>query len=222
MRSLVFSTVLCIVACNVASAQSGSLNGSTALRHSSGRPANIAETSWLFQPAPRQKVFQVEDLVHVHVKQNWAYDNSTTNQRKKNIETEARLTYWFRIPGLFKLPTSSGGTLPEIGGEIDHKTQNQGSMRRKETLDFQITCRVVSVQDNGNLIIEGTSSSQVGEEGKVMYVGGIIRPEDIGPDNTVNGSRVSELTVREIPSGNVYDTVRRPWGTRLMEHWKPF
>ncbi|MGL4594584.1 MAG: flagellar basal body L-ring protein FlgH, partial [Thermoguttaceae bacterium] len=71
-------------------------------------------------------------------------------------------------------------------------------------------------------VIEGDTSSIVGEEGKVMYVGGIIRPEDIGTDNTIDGSFVAGLTVREIPSGVSYDSVRRSWGTRLVEQWKPF
>lgn len=206
-----------------AQAQSGSLMGSSTLKLPSGRTIRMPEASLTYQPAPRQKVFQVEDIVHVHVKQDWAYNNTANNQRKKNIEAEGRLTYWSSFSGFLKFPTKTDTTvLPEIGGEIDHKTQNQGSMKRQETLDFKISCRVVSVQDNGNLHIEGTAMNQIGEEGKVMYVGGIIRPEDIGPDNTIHGSRVADLTVKELPSGNVYDTVRRPWGTRLLEHWKPF
>lgn len=206
-----------------ANAQSGSLMGSSSVILPSGRAIQMPESSLIYQPAARQKVFQAEDIVLVHIKQDWAYRNNAINQRKKKIETEGRITYFFKLPGLWKLPTKADtATLPEIGGEIDHKTQNQGTVNRTERLDFKISCRVVSVQDNGNLHIEGTSQQQIGEEGKVMYVGGIIRPEDIGPDNSVPGERVVDLTVKEIPSGNVYDTYRRGWGTQLMEHWKPF
>lgn len=205
------------------SAQNGSLMGRSTLTSPSGRTIKAPEASFTQQPAPRQKVYNVEDTVRVHINQNWAYQNTARNQRKKSIEAEARVTYWSSFAGFWKLPKKADvAALPEIGGEIDHKTQNQGDMTRREKLDFKITCRVVSVQDNGNLHIEGTSSQQIGEEGKVMYVGGIIRPEDIRADNTIEGDRVADLTVKEIPSGNVYDTVRRPWGTRLLEHVKPF
>lgn len=222
--------VLIIVHCSLfvafagnAFAQSGSLIGKSTLTLPSGRGIRMPEASLTYQPAPRQKVFQAEDIVLVHIKQDWAYKNNTINQRKKKVETEARITNFFQITSLWKLPVkASTETLPEIGAEIDHKTQNQGTMNRTETLDFKISCRVISVQDNGNLHIEGTSNQRIGEEGKVMYVGGVIRPEDIGPDNMIAGERVVDLTVKEIPSGNVYDTVRRGWGVRLIEHWKPF
>ncbi|MCL2743121.1 MAG: flagellar basal body L-ring protein FlgH [Planctomycetaceae bacterium] len=207
----------------LAVAQSGSLTGNSALTHANGNPMRLSETSIFYQPAPRQRVFEEEGIVHVHIKQKWNYDNTANNQRKKNIKAEGRLTYFFKIPSIWQLPVAANpGTLPEIGGEINHKTQNQGTMKRAENLDFFIACRIVSVYENGNLHLEGTTSQGIGEEGKRMYVGGIARPEDIGPDNTIQGSRIVDLTIREVPSGNVYDTVRRPWGTRLFEHYKPF
>ena len=118
---------------------------------------------------------------------------------------------------------AAADTLPEIGGKLDHRTQNQGRLIRDETLDFYISCQVTSVhRDNGNLVIAGNSDSGIGEEGSRITVTGIVRPDTIGPDFKVESSQVADLVIREIPSGNVYDTVRRPWGTRLLEQLKPF
>ncbi|GHT18016.1 hypothetical protein FACS1894189_5090 [Planctomycetales bacterium] len=219
----IFNLILFLIAAT-ASAQTGSLGGTTALQDRNGKPASISQVSLTYQAPPRQKVFQVEDIIYVHVKDKQSYKNSANNQRKKDIETEARITYWSKITGFFKLPISAGAgaTLPEIGGEIDHKTQSQGRLVTEENLDLRIACRVTSIQDNGNLVIEGTHSKQVGEEGKIIYVGGIIRPDNIGPDYMVESSQIVDLNLKIFPSGNVYDTVRRPWGTRLLEHWKPF
>jgi flagellar L-ring protein precursor FlgH len=206
------------------SAQTGSLSGTSALLTPSGKPMKMTEASLTFQAPPRQKVFSIGDLIYVHVKEEMSYNNSANNQRKKKIETEARITYWSKISGFLKLPVSAGagGTLPEIGGEIDHKTQNQGRLTRKETLELRMPCRITSVEDNGNLRIEGDRESNLGEEGCILYVSGVIRPDMIGPDFTVRSDQVSEFSIKNIPSGNVYDTVRRPWGTRLIEHLKPF
>ena len=204
-------------------AQSGSLMGTSTLTPKQGaQPLKMSQASLLYQAPPRLKVYKEEDLVRIRVKYDWAYNNTTNNQRKKSIKTSARITKWFKIPDIFAFPVKATDTLPEMGGEIDHKTQNQGTLQRKENLSFEVSCRVVSVQENGNLIVDGTQSFIIGEESKVMHVCGIIRPEDIQPNNLVDGSCVAELVVREIPDGNVFDTVRRPWGTRLMEQWKPF
>ncbi|MDR0520687.1 MAG: flagellar basal body L-ring protein FlgH [Planctomycetaceae bacterium] len=219
-------TFFCISSVYISSvpAQTGSLSGTPALLSRSGKPMKMTEASLTFQAPPRQKVFQIGDIIYVHVKEEMTYNNSANNQRKKNIETEARITYWSKISGFLKLPVSAGagGTLPEIGGEIDHKTQNQGRMTRKETLELRMPCRVTSIEDNGNLRIEGDKEWQFGEEGSVLYVSGVIRPDTIGQDFSVRSDQISEFAIKNIPSGNVYDTVRRPWGTRLIEQLKPF
>jgi len=208
---------------STAFAQSGSLVGTSTLTPKQGvQPLKMSQASLIYQAAPRQRTYKEEDIVRINVKYDWAYNNITNNQRKKSIKTSAKITKWFKWPDIFAFPLKATDALPEMGGEIDHKTQNQATLQRKENFNFTITCRVVSVQENGNLIIEGTQSFGFGEESKLMYVGGIIRPEDVRPDNSVDGSCVSELVVQEIPDGNVFDTVRRPWGTRLLEHWKPF
>ena len=176
-----------------------------------------------FRAPPKQRMFQVDDIIYVHIRDVKRYSNTANNQRKKRISAEASLTAWSKISGLFKLPVAaSGGTLPEIGGSIDHNTQNQGRLIREETVDFFIACYITDIRDNGNLVIEGNRSTGIGEEGSIITVTGIVRPDTIGPDFKVESNQVAELDVREIPRGNVFDTVRRPWGTRLVEQFKPF
>jgi flagellar L-ring protein precursor FlgH len=204
-------------------AQSGALTGKPALLTPKGRPMTMMEASASFQPPPKQRTFQVEDIIEVHIKETMKYTNTADNQRKKKIETETSLTAWTKISGLFKMPVAAAGAaLPEIGGKIDHKTQNQGRLNRSESLDFNLPCRITDIRDNGNLVIEGNKSSGIGEEGTIVTVSGIVRPDTIGPDFKIESNQVAELDIRIIPSGNVYDTVRRTWGSRLVEQLKPF
>jgi len=203
-------------------AQSGSVNGKSTFLTPSGRPVSMSEASLTFQAPPKQRMFQVDDIIYVHIKDKRSYSNTANNQRKKKIETEAGLTAWSKITGLFKFPVPMSGPLPAVGGEIDHKTQNQGRLTRDESVDFFIPCRITDVRDNGNLVIEGNRTFGIGEEGSITTVNGIVRPDTIGPDFKVESNQVADLVIQNIPSGNVYDTVRRPWGTRLVEQLKPF
>jgi flagellar L-ring protein precursor FlgH len=222
-RKIFIFAVLALFSAAPLFAQSGAVNGTPTLLTPGGRPMKMTEASTIFQPPPKQHVFQVEDIIYVHIKDKRSYSNTANNQRKKKIETEAGLTAWSKITGIFKLPVAaSGGALPEIGGKIDHKTQNQGRLTRDEAVDFFIPCRITDVRDNGNLVIEGNRSFGIGEEGSITTVTGIVRPDTIGPDFKVESNQVAELVIQNIPSGNVYDTVRRPWGTRLIEQLKPF
>jgi flagellar L-ring protein precursor FlgH len=222
-RKIVCFAVVVVFFVSPVFAQMGAVNGTPSLLTPSGRPMKMTEASLFFQAPPKQHVFQVEDIIYVHVKDKRTYRNTANNQRKKKIATEAGLTAWTKFTGLFRMPVSvAGGSLPEIGGSIDHTTQNQGRLTREETVDFYIPCRITDIRDNGNLVIEGNRTFGIGEEGSITTVSGIVRPDTIGPDFKIESNQVAELVIQNIPSGNVYDTVRRPWGTRWLEQFKPF
>ena len=204
-------------------AQSGAVNGTPTLLTPAGRPMKMTEASLTFQAPPRQRVFERGDIIYVHIKDKRSYSNTANNQRKKKIETSTRITGWSKFTGLFQLPVAmAGDQLPEIGGKIDHKTQNQGRLTRDETVDFYIPCRITDIRDNGNLVIEGNRTFNIGEEGSITTITGIVRPDTIGADFKVESNQVADLDIQNIPSGNVYDTVRRSWGARLVEQLKPF
>ncbi|MDR0327999.1 MAG: flagellar basal body L-ring protein FlgH [Planctomycetaceae bacterium] len=222
-KIIVSSTLFTLLFTASVFAQSGTVNGTPAMLTTGGRPVKMTEASLTFQAPPRQRVFEKGDIIYVHIKDKRLYSNSANNQRKKKIETETKITAMSKFAGFFHLPVAmAGGGLPEIGGKIDHKTQNEGRLIRDETVDFYLPCYVTDIRDNGNLVIEGTRTFNIGEEGSITTISGIVRPDTIGPDFKVESNQVAELDIQNRPSGNVYDTVRRSWGARLVEQLKPF
>ena len=222
-RIIIFSILFSLFCSTSLFAQSGTVTGTPALLTPSGRPMTMSQASSTFQAAPKPHVFQIDDIIYVHINDIKRYNNTANNQRRKRIETEAGITAWSKIAGLFKLPVAgSTEALPSIGGELSHQTQNQGRLTREQTVEFRIGCRITDIRDNGNLVIEGNRNFGIGEEGSIITVTGIVRPDTIGPDFKVSSDQVAEFVINEIPSGNVYDTVRRPWGTRFFEQFKPF
>ena len=203
-------------------AQSGTFVGTPTLLRPDGKPITMEHASLTFQAPPKQHAFKIDDLISVHIKERTSYTNTADNQRRKKIDSGATLTGWAKFAGFFKMPLAAAAPLPEIGGTIDHKTQNRGRLTREETLDFYMACRITDIRDNGNLVIEGNRNFGIGEEGNIITVTGIVRPDAISRDFKVDSNQVADLVVRNVPSGNVYDTVRRPWGTRLFEQFKPF
>ncbi len=119
------------------------------------------------------------------------------------------------------MPTASDAELPGVGYEIDTQTRNNAQLQRKETLNFKVACRVTTVEENGNLVIEGTHKMQIDEELKIIYIGGTVRPEEL-VNNTIDSSMVADLDIKNYTGGVVPDTVRRPWGQQLFDKVKPF
>ncbi len=58
-----------------------------------------------------------------------------------------------------------------------------------------ISATVVDKDKYGNLVIKGKKVIKVGSEMKVMEIYGKVRPEDIGPDNTVDSRNMAEAQI---------------------------
>jgi flagellar L-ring protein precursor FlgH len=87
---------------------------------------------------------------------------------------------------------------------------------------FKIACRVVDIQPNGNLVIEGVSTVEHDDETWEQSVSGIVRRQSIGPDRTVRSDDVAERRIRVRKKGFVHDGIERGWFTKWYDGWKPF
>jgi len=81
------------------------------------------------------------------------------------------------------------------------KTDNQqilnaiGATTRNGNLVLTITSHIEDILPNGNLVIRGRKQIRVNDEISEIYLSGVVRRDDIAPDNTVSSQRVSNLQV---------------------------
>ena len=63
-------------------AQSGAVNGvPTMVSPTTGGPMTMSEASLIFQAPPKQRVFEVGDVIYVHIKEKKSYSSTANNQR---------------------------------------------------------------------------------------------------------------------------------------------
>ena len=65
------------------------------------------------------------------------------------------------------------------------------------------------MQDNGNLVIDGSKVVEINEEKEIIKITGIVRPEDIGTNNTIYSYKISDANITYSGKG-VADRGRRP------------
>lgn len=205
-------------------AQEGVLVGDTTYRAAGGNyAATLPMTSLTYRAPPQARQYKLDDIVVVRVLEEQDYSNTANNQRKRDIKMTTRLSEFFTFGKVFGMPKKMDSEdLPGVAGEINIKYQNNGSMTRKERYKTTVTCRVKTVHDNGLLTIEGTKRRRNGEESQHLYVLGTADPRHIDAEGMIDSSMLLDSDIEDRPEGNVYDTVRRPWGTRILEHWSPF
>ena len=78
-----------------------------------------------------------------------------------------------------------------------------------------MTARVIDVQPNGNLLIEATRQVEIGGSPQKVVLTGVVRPDDIAADNTVESTYIADAKITY--EGPMAEVTRRGLLERLMD-----
>jgi len=85
-----------------------------------------------------------------------------------------------------------------------------------------VAVKVMDVLPNHNLVVEGRRETSFSSEKQTIVLHGIIRPEDVGSDNTVLSYNVADATISITGKGTVTDAQRKGWFTQVLDKVNPF
>jgi flagellar L-ring protein FlgH len=170
-----------------------------------------------------QRAQQVGDLVTVRVKvTDQAQINNSTSRSRKNEEG-------FGAEGLFGAETQITKILPEgtradalVDLDSNSSSQGSGSIRRSEQLVTNVAAVVTQVLPNGNLVVEGKQEIRVNFEVRELIVAGVVRPEDIEADNTIDSSKIAQARIAYGGRGQITDVQQPRYGQQVMDILLPF
>ena len=89
---------------------------------------------------------------------------------------------------------------------VENKYKGDGSTQRGGSLRAEITARIVEVLHNGDFRVEGTRMVNVNGEKQLIEMSGVCRARDIGADNTILSTFISDAQIAYNGSGIVTDT----------------
>ena len=81
-----------------------------------------------------------------------------------------------------------------------------GKTSRNERIRTKLSARVVSVDSNGNLQIEGTRTTKINGEVQTITIRGLVRYVDVRPDNSVFSYSILNLTLLIEGDGEISET----------------
>ncbi len=164
----------------------------------------------------RGRNYQVGDIITVLLNESTQAartQNSEINRDSKNT-----------LPTGFS--TQLGKMSPFLNGidlnnnAIDSKSKGQAD--QQASLVGSVAVTVVEILANGNLVIRGEKKLGLAEGTEVIQVTGVIRPEDVGPNSTVQSRRLANAQIAYRGTGDLANASRVGWGTGLMHKLWPF
>lgn len=167
-----------------------------------------------------QRAHQVGDIltVKVRIADKAEIDNETKRSRK-NTE-DSGVTDFF---GKKKVPLTSVGVPGRLlTADSSATSEGKGSVNRSEDLKTNVAAVVTQVLPNGNLVIEGRQEVRVNFELRELVVGGIVRPEDIESDNTLESTKIAQARIAYGGRGQITDVQQARYGQQVFDVLLPF
>jgi flagellar L-ring protein precursor FlgH len=164
-----------------------------------------APGSRLADAARDLRASQIDDMITILVVENASAVVSGTTKTGRSSSTANSVT---ALAGL----TKATGPWANLAGVTGNTQLNgQGSTSRGVVITTTLTARVSSVLPNGAMLVEATKDVDVNSERQTITVRGIVRPADVGSDNTVRSDHLGQLELRVNGKGVVGDAIKRPF-----------
>jgi flagellar L-ring protein precursor FlgH len=147
---------------------------------------------------------------------NASKESSTSTARGSSVDTG--------LPIFAGRPITSGGTAI-LNSELssDSSFDGQADSSQSNRLDGSITVTVAERLPNGNLLVRGEKLITINQGEEFIRLQGIIRPVDIGPENTVPSTKVADASITYSGRGTLAATNQPGWLSRFFNSpWFPF
>jgi len=168
-----------------------------------------------------QRAHQIGDIltVMVNISDKANFDNET--QRSRTAKEDSGITDFI---GSKTISNPAKAILPGrlLTADGSASTDNKGSVDRKEAVQTSVAAVVTQVLPNGNLVVEGKQEIRVNFEIRELVVAGIVRPEDIQSDNTIDSTKIAEARIAYGGRGQLTDVQQPRYGQQVLDVLLPF
>jgi len=175
---------------------------------SSGTVFNPAGSFDLFMDLRARAVGDILTIALIE-RTNAQKEQSTSTAKKSKTDTGT--------------PIIAGGPVTLNGKQIlsnsitgDRAFDGKADSSQSNSLIGNITVSVAERLPNGNLLVRGEKLININQGEEFIRLQGIIRPVDIGPDNTVASTKVADAKISYSAKGALADSNKQGWLSRFF------
>jgi flagellar L-ring protein precursor FlgH len=147
------------------------------------------------------KAHRLNDTITILVAVKTTAAQSGDSSYQRTVQTSSAITGLagaINTKGLDPLFNANSATALKGAGSTDSNT----------TFQTSLTGQVIAVLPSGNLVVEAQRRIFMNNQHEDVTVRGVVRPNDIGPSNTVSSASLSNLEVEMKGKGIIADSTR--------------
>jgi flagellar L-ring protein FlgH len=170
-----------------------------------------------------QRATEIGDIltINIEIADSAQVNNSTQRSRTSSEESGIQALLGFEANIQKALP-GSPSLDPAIGFDSSSASNGTGSVNRQESVSLTVAAVITDKLPNGNLVIGGSQEVRINHELRELLVSGVIRPEDIGADNTIDHTKIAEARISYGGRGDISQVQRDRYGARIYQKIAPF
>jgi flagellar L-ring protein FlgH len=174
-----------------------------------------------------QRARRVGDILTVQVTIDDKAELSNETSRSRSTEDNLGISEFFGLETKLDnlLPNPDSKPLDPsalVGASSGMSHQGSGEVDREEDIKVNVAALITQILPNGNLVLQGRQEIRVNFEMREVFVGGIVRPEDITPRNTIPHDKIAELRVAYGGRGQLTDVQQPRYGAQVLDILLPY
>jgi len=173
-----------------------------------------------------RKAMKINDIVTVTIVESTSASSTGAKSLAKNSQSDLGpgiFTYGGKDKNMVKLNNGMNNYLG-VGASFASSSgfQGTGNNNRKENFTTSITARIVKIMSNGNYFISGNKELLINGEKQEVQINGVIRPDDINPENTILSTQIADAKILYKTEGDIGRNTSEGWASRFIGAIWPF
>ncbi|MGC9199483.1 MAG: flagellar basal body L-ring protein FlgH [Acidobacteriaceae bacterium] len=147
------------------------------------------------------KARHLNDTIVITVAVQTTAAQSGTSSYKRSVQTSSAIT---GLAGVI----NTNGLNPLLNANSNTQLSGGGATASNTTFQTVMTGQVIAVLPSGNLVVEAHRQIFMNNQHENITIRGVVRPGDIGTNNTISSAQLSDLQVEMKGKGIIADATR--------------
>jgi len=149
------------------------------------------------------KAHHAGDIVTLLVVETTAASSTGDVNTQRTFQANSAIT---GVPGQLK----PGPVNPLLGMQSAKQLKGQGETSAGSSVTATVSAHVIAVLSSGNMVVEAERKILINSQHEDLIVRGVLRPGDVGPNNTAPATALANLEIELKGKGVVSDSIGRP------------